>query len=295
MFIEKSITAFNHKSVNKRTIAAMHEQMSRLYQAVERLTGVKGQSAVARAMNESPQVLKNWESRGISSNGLIKAQELFGINPNWLKTGDGVPDYATMLLRENFKRQGVEESDEYLAGVGRMPEQAREAMQWGQSQRGVVPQAAMADPEPATTTGTRTYEIPVLLTEASMGAGQDIEDLETVVTSLSLTSDWFREYLPSVKPKDVRVISGRGNSMSPTFNDGDLLLVDTSMRVVDIDGVYALRAHGRLFVKTVRQRLDGTFEISSDNPSVKTVDILKGDHEVDVLGRVGWAWNGKRL
>lgn len=99
----------------------MHPTMTRLYEAVERLTGIKGQSAVARELNESPQTLRNWETRGVSSQGQIKAQELFGINPNWLKSGEGYPDQATMLLQENLARQGIEDAHLYLAGLGRMP------------------------------------------------------------------------------------------------------------------------------------------------------------------------------
>jgi phage repressor protein C with HTH and peptisase S24 domain len=56
-----------------------------------------------------------------------------------------------------------------------------------------------------------------------------------------------------------------------------------------------LEAHGRLFIKRVRQRLDGSYEISSDNPAHKTVDVLDGAHEVRVIGRVLWAWNGRKM
>jgi phage repressor protein C with HTH and peptisase S24 domain len=83
--------------------------------------------------------------------------------------------------------------------------------------------------------------------------------------------------------------------MHPTFNDGDILMIDTGDKSVTADKIYVLQAHGRLFIKRVRQRIDGVFEISSDNPSVKTVDILNGDHEVEVKGRVLWVWNGRKL
>ena len=48
-------------------------------------------------------------------------------------------------------------------------------------------------------------------------------------------------------------------------------------------------------VKRVRQRLDGSVEISSDNANVKTVDVLNGGSAVDVLGRVVWCWSGRKL
>lgn len=53
-----------------------------------------------------------------------------------------------------------------------------------------------------------------------------------------------------------------------------------------IDSVYVLGAHRRIFIKRVRHRLNGSYEVSSDNPNVKTVDVL---------GRVVWAWNGKKM
>ena len=84
--------------------------------------------------------------------------------------------------------------------------------------------------------------------------------------------------------------------MSPTYEDGDILLVDTGARDArSIDGVYVLEANQRIYIKRVRQRIDGQVEISSDNPTVKTVDVLNGEHNVTVLGRVVWAWNGRKL
>ena len=139
-----------------------------------------------------------------------------------------------------------------------------------------------------------TILIPVLAVSGSMGDGED-QDEDRVIERLTLKRDWVATHLPGCKPDALAVISGRGNSMAPTFSDGDLLMVDTSIRQVDVDGVYVLSAHDRLFIKTVRQRMDGTFEISSDNPTVKTVDVLDGSHAVTVHGRVVWAWNGNRL
>ena len=137
--------------------------------------------------------------------------------------------------------------------------------------------------------------VPHLAISGSMGPGADLIESEEVIDRITLKGDFLRKNLSGCNFTDLAVISGKGNSMAPTFSDGDLLLVDCSVKRVDVDGVYVLSAHDRLFIKTVRQRLDGHFEISSDNPTVKTVDVLNGDHEVTAHGRVVWAWNGKRL
>lgn len=131
----------------------------------------------------------------------------------------------------------------------------------------------------------------------SMGPGTHQPEDDTITASLWLAEQWIRSNLERsiTSTKNLAIITGHGDSMSPTFNDGDILLIDTGVKHANIDGVYVLSANNRLYIKRVRQRLDGQFEISSDNQTVKTVDILNGDHEITIHGRVVWAWNGKKL
>lgn len=63
--------------------------MKRLYDAARQLKKVEGQSAVARLLHESPQTLKNWEQRGISASGLLKAQQNIGCDAIWVRDGVG--------------------------------------------------------------------------------------------------------------------------------------------------------------------------------------------------------------
>lgn len=67
----------------------MHEVTERLYKAALALRGISGQSALARLLNESPQTVKNWETRGVSKAGILKADEAIGARAAWLLTGEG--------------------------------------------------------------------------------------------------------------------------------------------------------------------------------------------------------------
>jgi SOS-response transcriptional repressor LexA len=67
----------------------MHPVTERLYKAAQALRNISGQSAVARALNESPQTVKNWETRGVSKAGALKAEEFLGVRAAWLFTGEG--------------------------------------------------------------------------------------------------------------------------------------------------------------------------------------------------------------
>lgn len=89
MFKHESNIPCNNNLFSALRILSMHEQMERLYEAAKILRGVEGQSAVARLLNASPQTVKNWESRGISKDGMITAQEVIGCSSTWLKNGTG--------------------------------------------------------------------------------------------------------------------------------------------------------------------------------------------------------------
>lgn len=138
--------------------------------------------------------------------------------------------------------------------------------------------------------------VPLLANAASMGTGHELLNEDVLLGTLPLQPKWVQENLRPSSPMNLRFLHAYGDSMSPTFEGGDILLVDTGQ--VDprvIDGVYALSANDRLYIKRVRQTLDGRLEVSSDNAKIKTVDELNGDNQVTVHGRVVWVWNGKRL
>lgn len=140
--------------------------------------------------------------------------------------------------------------------------------------------------------------VPLLSNCGSMGPGSELLESDVIVGDLALSPHWINQQIRPQNPQELRFIHAYGDSMSPTFTDGDVLLVDTGLSARDPssrEGVYVLRANDRNFIKRVTPTFDGKLQVTSDNPSAKTVQTLNGDHQVDVVGRVVWAWNGKRL
>lgn len=127
--------------------------------------------------------------------------------------------------------------------------------------------------------------IPLLQVQASAGEGIERSD-EVAVAQLVLDQAFIERYFNNIPRKNLRCIHAYGDSMLPTIEPGDILLVDTSVNVPDVDGVYVMSANNSLFVKRVSRRMDGKYEISSDNPVVKTVFLLDKDLQVECLGRV---------
>lgn len=92
MFIQIANAPFNNAAFTSQTIVCMrklHETAERLYRAAKELRGVEGPANVARLLNESPQLINNWERRGMSAAGMIRAASVIGCRVDWLKTGVG--------------------------------------------------------------------------------------------------------------------------------------------------------------------------------------------------------------
>lgn len=88
--------------------------------------------------------------------------------------------------------------------------------------------------------GPSTLRIPVLANDGSMGFGSDVHDEDVVVGDLALSPKWVSDTLHPSKPVNMRFIHGYGDSMIPTFNSGDVLLVDTGVQDARIDGIYTV-------------------------------------------------------
>lgn len=235
----------------------MHETTQTLYDAVHRRVGRElGPADMARALNVSEQVVTNWGTRGVSLDGALRAQLQFGVDANFVLHHVSHP----MLLP--------------------VPGPGHEVMEPG---------------APWRLTPGRGHSVPLLANTASMGMGEEQLSNDVMTDLISLDHDFISTQLRPSSMEALRFLHGYGDSMAPTLNSGDILLVDTGVITPKVDGIYVLEAHDRLFIKRVRQRMDGSFEVSSDNPTHKTVDTLDGSHQVAVRGRVIWVWNGKRV
>lgn len=70
-------------------LALMHASAERLYKAAKDLCNTVGQSNLARLLVESPQTVENWETRGVSNAGCVKAEGRIGCRAYWVSTGEG--------------------------------------------------------------------------------------------------------------------------------------------------------------------------------------------------------------
>ncbi|MDI1295446.1 MAG: S24 family peptidase [bacterium] len=128
--------------------------------------------------------------------------------------------------------------------------------------------------------------VPCLSLGVSAGMGTLDEDVDSAGT-LSFDTDWLRRL--TAHPYDVQIVRVAGDSMAPTLQDGDDIMVDPHDHSTRLrDGIYVLRMDGVLMVKRLvigPQR--NKFSVLSDNRHYP--DWSEIDHAmVNIVGRVIW-------
>lgn len=139
--------------------------------------------------------------------------------------------------------------------------------------------------------------IPRLEIRASMGVGELRPGHDAVAGTMQLSTEWIRRHLPDISsPKNLRIITGRGDSMESTFRDGDILVIDAGVHDVRVDAIYVFSLHDELYVKTL-QRVPGSgLRVISDNKKYEPYLLQEHNGQsLEVLGRVVWVWNGRKM
>lgn len=252
---------FNRVDERSSTIARMHESADRLYRAAEQLADITGQTNLAAYLGEKPQTLNNWESRGVSRQGALKAQQRLGCNANWILTGSG---------------EMLNDDDVVLESV---------TVEGGFAPEGGRTRYAKRPP--------RDTLIPQYTAGGSMGTGLVLRDQPGHITSWRVTPEWIQKNVHNVtSPKNLAIVTGFGDSMKPMYNPGDPLLVDTGVREVKFDGVYFFRIGDEGFIKRL-QRVPGEGLVAiSENKAYRDWTIREG-MDFEVFARVVKVWRGE--
>lgn len=100
---------------------------------------------------------------------------------------------------------------------------------------------------------------------AGMGDGVVNDDFPEVVREVEMAAWEVRRKLGYI-PEDgrIRLITGRGPSMRPMIDNGDVVLVDTSVSHFDGDAVYVINIGGETQIKVLQMRADGLYVVSKN-------------------------------
>ncbi len=125
-----------------------------------------------------------------------------------------------------------------------------------------------------------SINIPLL----SAGAGAGVYNYEEQTTLLTINTDIFKD----LKNKKLMAIEIIGDSMEPRLKDGDYIIVtpipiDRNTE----DGIYAIRIDGKIKVKALQFKLDGSIKIFSLNPAYEPEIYNPQESQIDfqIIGK----------
>lgn len=134
--------------------------------------------------------------------------------------------------------------------------------------------------------GNGDVTIPVCDIRVSAGGGSVVPEYVETTHKLAFSKRWLQKR--NLRPQDLKALKVSGESMSPTLEDGECVLVDTSQDRI-IDGkIYALIIGGEAKIKRLRRRYDGGLIVMSDNPAPEFPDEevpADGSEFVQIIGR----------
>ena len=123
---------------------------------------------------------------------------------------------------------------------------------------------------------------------ASMGYGVSVyEERQTAVYHISkrLARDI------GINPKNAEMIFAQGDSMLPTIEGGDSLLIDLSKKEVYDGKIYCVRIDGQLYAKRLQKLPPAKIKVVSDNPKYDPfyIDFSQEiDYDFEVIGEIRW-------
>ena len=109
------------------------------------------------------------------------------------------------------------------------------------------------------------------------------------VVGMRFSKEWLNSR-SQTKVDTIRVFNMTGSSMSPTFEEGDLLIVDTSVNQIISNGIYILRQLGEDVVRRIQFDLDQkTVNVIFDNDQYPNLST-DNSQSLEVVGRVIFAY-----
>ena len=124
----------------------------------------------------------------------------------------------------------------------------------------------------------------------AMGGGEVPHDYPEMLQDVRVSPKHLREMGVEFKEHfHLKMVTGWGQSMTPTIKHRDPLLVDVTIREFSGDGIYLLSWQGHLYIKRLQILDEDHFEMISDNDKHGMRKIRKD--ETYIQARVLLVWN----
>lgn len=185
------------------------------------------QAELARRVGIKPPSVNGWfsgKAKFLRGENLLAAASALGVDQDWLATGKG-----------EMLRQGGN------ADFAQVP-------------KSVSPSATTSD----------YVRVEQLDAEAGMGGEVVNDDYPEVIRAMDFEPDYIRSIVGFVPaPGRLVLVTGTGDSMLPTIQPGDVVVVDRGVTSFDGDGLYLINMGNGHQIKRLIDK--GVIHVASDN------------------------------
>lgn len=230
-----------------------HPTMQRVFDKI----GETSTTEIAKKINTNPQNVQNWVKRGISKSGAVSISQTYGIDINWILTGQG-----EMLVPENQINEKEYKEMEFWDSDTPLYDDEFEATFYKDA-------------------------------EFLGGSGFEADVYDDGRRKIRYAYTAARR--AGANPKAVICTTLVGDSMEELILSGSMIAIDTSKKDIREGKIYAFRHGNMLRVKYLLPRPDGGLIIRSHNPKYKD-EVITGDAiENENIQIIGWVWNWSSL
>lgn len=107
---------------------------------------------------------------------------------------------------------------------------------------------------------------------------------KTTFTSQAFCRHWLGSH--GLDSKALAAMQIRGDSMSPTISDGDIVLIDVQATTIEDDKIYIIQDAGNMLVRRLQLEPGGKVRTLCDNPSHREFNIDR--QQLEIVGRLVW-------
>ncbi len=104
------------------------------------------------------------------------------------------------------------------------------------------------------------------------------------ISRLAFRKDWLKRH--GFYAKDLIIVYATGDSMFPTIQDKDPLLINTTDKALTDGFIYVIRTGENFWVKRIQRQLDGSILLISDNKAYPPMPLaLNEASDVEIMGK----------
>lgn len=115
---------------------------------------------------------------------------------------------------------------------------------------------------------------------------------ENATRKLAFRHKWLR--FRGLTVKNLALVFAKGDSMEPTIDDNNTVMIDTSQKELRDGSIYVIRTNDHLIIKRIQTRLGSQVLLISDNKAYPPIEVSMDEaNDLEVIGRAVWV--GKDL